>query len=145
MTRSDSAAELLIAHKVNCAQAVLTAFCAELGVDRDTAFKIAKCFGGGVASSGNICGAVTGAYMVIGLKQATLTPEPPGKEKTKIAAQVFTQKFIELHGSVICRELLGYDVSKPKEFEFISQNNYFATRCPNFVRDSIILLEKTIL
>ncbi len=144
MTRSESAAELLINHKVNCAQAVLTAFCEELELSRDTALKVAKCFGGGISGSGNVCGAVTGAYMVIGLKQGTLEPDPPGKEKTKKAAQDFTMRFAQIHGSIMCKQLLGYDVSKPDEFEVISQKKLFISICPKLVRDSIVILEKSL-
>ncbi len=142
MTRSDTAAEQLISGKMNCAQAVLTSFCEELGLDRDVALKIAKCFGGGIASSGNTCGAVTGAYMVIELKQGTEVPEAPGKEKVKMLTAKFAQEFVKIHGSTQCRKLLGYDVSLPEEFKIVIQKKLFSTRCPIFVLDSVAILEK---
>ena len=52
----------------NCAQSVLSAFSEELGLTRETALKIACPFGGGMARQAETCGAVTGAFMVIGLK-----------------------------------------------------------------------------
>lgn len=142
MTRTDSAAELLISGRVNCAQAVLTSFCEELGLNRDIALKITKCFGGGIAGSGNTCGAVTGAYMVIGLKQRETLSETPGKEKVKMLTTKFADQFVRLHGSILCRDLLGYDVSQPEQLAIVVQKKLFAIKCPIFVRDSVSILEK---
>lgn len=52
-----------------CSQAVLAAFAPELGLDEATAIKVAGVFGGGVANTGGICGAVNGAFMVKGLSK----------------------------------------------------------------------------
>jgi C_GCAxxG_C_C family probable redox protein len=52
----------------NCAQAVLSTYSEQLGVDKTTALKIAGSFGGGMGHIGETCGAVTGAFMLIELK-----------------------------------------------------------------------------
>ena len=143
MNKANSAAELLKARKVNCAQAVLTSFSEDLGLNRDLALKVTKCFGGGIAGSGKTCGAVTGAYMVMGLRQPA-SSEEPGKEKVQKPIKEFNEKFISLNGSLQCRDLLGYDVSKPEEFKTVIDQGLFVTRCPKFVKDSIEILENSM-
>ncbi|MHA2216743.1 MAG: C-GCAxxG-C-C family protein [Candidatus Hodarchaeales archaeon] len=56
------------AQRDNCAQAIISVYGEYLGADHDTCLKIASVFGGGINRTGNMCGAVTGALMVIGLK-----------------------------------------------------------------------------
>ena len=67
MTKSDEALASF-RNRFTCSSAVFSAFSDELGLDRDTAKKIACGFGAGISKTGNICGAVSGAIMVIGLK-----------------------------------------------------------------------------
>ncbi|MCD8492418.1 MAG: C-GCAxxG-C-C family protein [Geovibrio sp.] len=59
----------------NCSQGVFTAFAAEAGMDEKTALMLATPFGGGVGGCGETCGAVSGAYMVIGLIHGRSTLE----------------------------------------------------------------------
>lgn len=66
MNHADKAVELF-GNNFNCAQAVFGTFAAELGMDEELALKIATSFGGG-ARKGELCGAVSGALMVLGLK-----------------------------------------------------------------------------
>ena len=66
-TKSDIAAEIF-SKGFSCSQAVFASLSSEYGVDSDTAKKIAGAFGGGIASNGELCGAVSGALMAIGLK-----------------------------------------------------------------------------
>ena len=54
----------------NCSQAVVSAFAPELGLDRETALRVAAAFGGGMGRTGETCGAVSGALMVIGMQLA---------------------------------------------------------------------------
>jgi len=56
------------AHRVNCAQTVVSVFAGQMGLDLDTAVRVAMAFGGGMGRGGNTCGAVTGAYMVLHYK-----------------------------------------------------------------------------
>jgi C_GCAxxG_C_C family probable redox protein len=141
MSRADSAAESMAAGKVNCAQAVLTGFCEELGLDCNLALKMAQGFGGGMGRSGETCGAVTGAYMVLGLKYSRGN-SPESKEKMYQIIKDFAQKFKQKNGSILCRGLLGYDVSKPEELAIIKDKSLFAKLCPSFVRSSVEILEK---
>jgi C_GCAxxG_C_C family probable redox protein len=143
MSRSESAAALMAAKKVNCSQGVLTAFCEELGLDRNLALKLAMGFGGGMGRGGLTCGAVTGAYMVIGLKQAQATSET--KEKVYRLVHDFSREFTRIHGSIECRKLLGYDLSQPEDYAQVQAKGLFTTVCPKMVAGSIEILEKMSL
>ncbi len=79
MKKSDHAALLFNEH--NCAQSVLTAFAEDLELKEDSSFKIALAFGGGLAGNKNICGALTGAMMVLGMKCGISENDELQKEK----------------------------------------------------------------
>ncbi|MGD0537534.1 MAG: C-GCAxxG-C-C family protein [Verrucomicrobiota bacterium] len=91
----------------NCAQAVLHAFAPELGLDSDTALKLAGGFGGGMARQGEVCGAVTGGIMAIGLKFGCGSKDDrAATERTYRNTQALMERFAQRHGSCLCRELL---------------------------------------
>ena len=67
----------------SCAQSIFSTYAPHYGLDEDKALKISTGFGGGMARSGRTCGAVTGAYMVIGLKYGMgLSKDDDAKENT---------------------------------------------------------------
>jgi C_GCAxxG_C_C family probable redox protein len=143
MTKAASAYANMVAHKMNCAQCVFTAFTADLGLEPEVALKIAMGFGGGMGRTGQTCGAVTGAYMALGLKQ-NLTPKNADqiKEKTYALMAEFNRKFRKLHGSTICKELLGCDLGTPEGLAKVHEKSLFTTLCPKLVRDAVKIVEK---
>ncbi len=126
----------------NCSQAVLTTFATELGLDRETALKIATLFGGG-ARKGEMCGAVSGALMVLGLKYGHCHAENL-EEKTRAyqIAEDFMDRFITEKGTVVCRELLGYDLSKKEDRAKVAQLDLFKTTCPEMIRCAVAIIEQ---
>lgn len=126
--------------KFNCAQTVFSLFAPELGIDEKTALKIASGFGGGM-NCAETCGAVTGAYMVIGLKHGHSTPNPDEKANTKMLVKRFNEKFKEEHGSLICRQLTGFDISTPEGSAAAGKARVFETHCPAFIKTSCHILE----
>ena len=126
--------------KFNCAQTVFSLFAPELGIDEKTALKIASGFGGGMACA-ETCGAVTGAYMVIGLKHGHATSNPDEKAKTKLLIQQFNEKFKLKHGSLICKKLTGFDISTPEGNIAASEADVFNTKCPVFIKTACNILE----
>jgi len=92
----------------NCAQAIIYAFSDDLGIDKDTALKVATGFGAGMGRKQEVCGAVTGGIMVIGLKYGR-----GEKDERKIMDQAYVKvralmdRFSEEHGTFICRKLVG--------------------------------------
>jgi C_GCAxxG_C_C family probable redox protein len=129
----------------SCAPAVLSTYSEQLGLEEALALKVACGFGGGIGRTGRTCGAVTGAVMVIGLKhgQADVADEE-SRQKTHKLVKQFIDKFTALHGSIECRELIGYDLSDSAESKLARENKVFENRCPNFVYDSACILEDVL-
>ena len=147
MTRSRAdEAEALFKKGFSCSQAVLAVFAGDFGLDRDTALKIAQGFGGGISHTDNICGAVSGAVMVIGLRYGrTKADNIAAKDKTYSVVQEFLRQFAQCHsGKTTCTELLGYNLSDPTQFAEAKQMNVTQAKCPNFVRDAVELVEKLL-
>jgi C_GCAxxG_C_C family probable redox protein len=124
---------------------VLSSFGDQFGLERELALKVAGAFGGGMARMGDTCGAVTGALMAIGLKYGMTQAKDEGaRDKTYKLAQEFAAKFKERHRSINCRELLGYDLSKPEERKAALEKGVFTTLCPQFVQDAAEIVEQLL-
>jgi C_GCAxxG_C_C family probable redox protein len=124
-----------------CSQSVLLAFAEELGLDFVTAAKLSSAFGGGIARSGRICGAVSGALMVLGLRYGNSLPNDQGaKEATYALARRYMDEFAKRHGSVDCPGLLGCDIGTPAGMQQARERNLFATQCPVYVADAVSIL-----
>ncbi|MFC1978897.1 C-GCAxxG-C-C family protein, partial [Chloroflexota bacterium] len=91
------------------------------------------------------CGAVTGAYMVLGLAQ-TIPQDNPREaiDKTYELVRKFNEKFTKKHGSLLCRELLGCDMSQPGGIEEARDKELFANLCPNLVYSAVQMVEDLI-
>ena len=145
MTKSDDAAGSF-SKGITCSASVFGAFAQDLGLDERTARKIACGFGAGISRTGNICGAVSGAIMVIGLKYGKEAPGDDGgaTEKTRALTRQFIQEFTHKHGSVNCTGILGYNLSVPDEYDEAAKANLFKTQCPTCVRDAAEILERIL-
>jgi C_GCAxxG_C_C family probable redox protein len=128
--------------KFNCSQAVFSAYAAQIGMDDEITLKIASPFGGGTAHQGHVCGAVTGALMVLGTQKGNATPE--AKDETYRVAEDYIKRFQELHGSILCRDLTGYDISKPGEMQKAKEKGVFQTTCPGLVKDAAELVSELL-
>jgi len=129
----------------SCSQAVLSSFSEELGLDRDTANSVACGFGGGIARTGNICGAVAGAIMVIGMKYGmTRLDDNIAREKTYALVQQFIRDYTAKNGSISCPDLLGYDMADPVQFKEAREKKVAAQKCPGLVEDAVIVLERIL-
>jgi C_GCAxxG_C_C family probable redox protein len=144
MNRADRAVSSL-KEGFNCAQSVLSTYSKLFGLDRELALKIAQAFGGGMARMGHVCGAVTGAFMVIGLKHGKLRAEDDeAKEKTYEIVREFVKRFKSLHGSIMCKDLLGYDLNIPEELKEVEEKQIWDDRCPELVKSGVEILEKLL-
>jgi C_GCAxxG_C_C family probable redox protein len=98
-----------------------------------------------MARTGETCGSVTGALMVIGLNHAkTRKDDDDSRERAYALAQEFMDAFRERHGSLLCRELLGVDVSTPEGIAEVRKRDLFRTVCPRFVGSAGELLDKIL-
>jgi len=129
----------------SCAQALLAVYGPELDMDRETALKVAGGFGGGMGRMAGICGAVTGAYMVIGLAHGmTKKGDLQQKERSYEYIRQFAEKFRERNKTLVCRELMGVDVSTPEGFAESKEKKIARTICPKFVQDAAEILEEML-
>ncbi len=143
MSRADIA-EKLHGQAYNCAQAVFAALADEVGLDEETALRVAAAFGGGVGRSGLTCGAVTGAMLAIGLKHGRTRPEDEeSRERTYRLVHQLVRRFRDRHGSIVCRELIGVDMSKPGWRELAKERNT-STLCNGFIRDAVGIAEEML-
>ncbi len=130
---------------LNCSQAVLSTYGPQLGLSEDTARKISAPFGGGIAGMAETCGVVTGALMVIGLKAGnTEASDRESKRETNRLVKGFLELFQARNNSVICRELLGCDISTPEGAEAAKDGKLFTTQCPKFARDAAEIVEEVL-
>jgi len=126
-----------------CSQAVLSVYAEEFGLSQEAALKISCGFGGGMGRMARTCGAVTGAFMVIGLKHGNAhTNDKQSREKTYDLVREFAFRFEERNGSIVCRDLLDCDISEPEGFRSAKEIGLFTSICPEMVRDAAEILEE---
>ena len=128
----------------DCSQVVLGACADKIGLDPETAKKVAACFGGGMWYC-HECGAVTGALMAIGAKYVHSQPgDQQAKNQALAKMNAFREAFSARQGSCVCREILGYDLSDPEQMAKIQAEELLTTRCPKVVRDALEILEEIL-
>jgi len=126
----------------NCSQAILSTYCSEFDLDDKTAKQISCGFGAGMGRLQETCGAVTGAYLLIGLKYGKFVKDDESaKEKTYSLVREFSELFVERNKTTNCRELLGVDL--------ITGDKQIATErvktiCPKMVQDAAEIIEQIL-
>jgi C_GCAxxG_C_C family probable redox protein len=118
----------------NCSQAIFSTYSQDFGISPDQAFKIASGFGGGMRIDGT-CGAVTGAFMVLGLKFAH------GKDKPYDKIIKFADAFCRKNKSTNCRTLIGCDIRTKEGMDKATNEGLFRSVCSQLVKDSAEILE----
>lgn len=126
----------------NCAQSIFSAFAEQFGISSELAVRLAAPFGGGISRQGEVCGALSGALMVLGLQYGQDRPE--GKDEIYRIGRAFMQQFQRQHGSIRCRDLIGQDISTPQGLQSAREQNLFATLCPVLVDDTARALAEYI-
>ena len=131
--------------KFNCAQAVLESHSAEYGLDSAMSRKIAGAFGGGMGYCGEVCGVVSGALMLIGLKYGQFEEGDDGSRvNTYSHAKDFVNKFKIEFGSVRCTDLIKYDLSVEEELLKARESGVFRKVCPRLIKRSVELVEEIL-
>ncbi len=98
----------------NCAQAIAVAFSDVTGLTPEMSAKLASSFGGGMGRMREVCGAVSGMFMVLSMLDGYETPNPAAQKQLYTAVQELAEKFRQQAGSIICREILKNPPSDPK-------------------------------
>lgn len=130
----------------NCAQSVVLAFGDVTGLDDCTAAMLSSSFGGGMGRLREVCGAVSGALMVLGLAQGYADPDDPDAKKAHYhRVQEFAERFREKNGSIICRELLsGVQTVGGSDPEQRTESYYKKRPCPALCRCAAEILDEMI-
>jgi C_GCAxxG_C_C family probable redox protein len=126
----------------NCSQAILSVYCGEFGLDNKNALQISCGFGAGMGRLQETCGAVSGAFMLIGLKHGKfLKEDEPAKEKTYAFVKEFVRLFEIRNKTINCRELLGIDlITGDKQIAA----ERVKTVCPKMVQDAAEIIEQIL-
>jgi C_GCAxxG_C_C family probable redox protein len=141
MNRVEKASDLLD-KGYNCAQSVLASFVDKYNMKENDAFLVSSAFGGGIGRFGKIYGALSGALMVVGLKYGAGSESTPEvKDKLYEMARKVYNEFERINGSAICNELLGVDMSIPEQRKKAGDMGFFKTKCPEFVKSAVMILE----
>lgn len=145
MAKKDVLDERAVKHFLegyNCAQSVLLTIFEHWNGKNDLVPRIATAFGGGIGRCGSVCGALAGGVMAIGIKYGANEPLLEKRLKAYELAREFYKQFEKQHGSTLCRELIGYDLSDPEELEKARQSKVLEKKCANFVRTAVENLVK---
>ncbi len=148
MNRMESAAQY---HErgYGCAQSVLASFAADYDLSEEHALKLATGFGSGMGRMCHVCGALTGGFMVLGLKygkyQADGSRYGNETETTYKLVSELAAKFKERNGSIICRELIGHDLNDPEQRAEVVKLGLFKSSCGKFIGDAVEILENDLM
>lgn len=143
MTRQEKALQYF-RDGFHCSQAVFASFADECRLTEKQALKIGACFGGGMRK-GEVCGACSGALMVLGslYGQHDLSDEESRQTADEVNDRLM-QGFADACGSYLCKEILGYDISTPEGKRNAREQNLFEERCPQMVVNAVNVLEEII-
>jgi C_GCAxxG_C_C family probable redox protein len=139
-------AKELFSKGYNCSQSVFAAFCDETGLDMDTALKISSSFGGGMGRLREVCGAVSGMFMVVGMKYGYTDPsDKKAKTEHYKLIQDLAKQFEKENGSIVCRELLGLSVKADIPVPEDRTESYYKKRpCAELVENAARILDEYI-
>ena len=124
----------------NCAQSVLLTIAKRYKVRSALIPKIATGFGSGIGRCGSVCGALTGGVMAIGMRCGTNKPSRRERERCYELTEKLFARFKDRHGTILCRDLIGYNLSEAEERRRATDENVFEKKCPDFVRTVIVTL-----
>ena len=143
MDHGMKAAELFLGG-YNCAQSVVVAFSDLTGLDESFSARMASSFGGGMGRMREVCGAVSGMLMVLGLLYGYDTPgDDVSKKQLYTVVQQLSGKFREEVGSIVCREILKNPPSDPNPTPRTAE--FYAKRpCARMVITAATLLDQFI-
>ena len=138
-------AQQLFAKGSNCAQSILYPFGRQFFRDDVSAFRLASAFGGGIASRGEICGAVSGSLMVIGLHFGySPVDEVWAKAEVRQISGEFLQAFEHRFGDLHCSKLLQHDLSTAEGREGAKCSGAFQSVCPALIEGAAMILEEIL-
>jgi C_GCAxxG_C_C family probable redox protein len=130
----------------NCCQSVFLAYAEDIGLTDETALKIASSFGGGMGKLREVCGALTGAFMVAGIKKGYVSPDADDEKQAHYRLiQELAESFRQKNGSILCRDLIGEEYTPGDAKPGKRTQAYYDSRpCAGFIEDAVCLLEEQL-
>ena len=129
---------------LHCSQAVLAAFAGKCGISEETAIRLGSCFGSGMRK-GYVCGACSGALMVLGLLYGeTRIGDKEERLRSNRLNVLYVERFAQANGTCICNELLECDIATPEGAQHARDNGLFREFCPKMVASAVEILEGII-
>jgi C_GCAxxG_C_C family probable redox protein len=126
----------------NCAQAVFSTYSEEYGINKTDALKISCGMGAGMGRKQEVCGAISGAIMLIGSKHGKITREDNAStDKTYELVRELSDRFTAKHKSILCKDLLPCKLSTPEGQKIFRENNFKELKCARFVHDAAEIVE----
>ena len=140
-------AEALQREGYNCCQCLIGTLCEEFGMDRPTAFRFAGAFGSGIGCAGDMCGALTGGMMAIGLKcKSKQLPDQEYDGEIDRLAREYLERFKEANGGKTrCRDLLGADPYTAEGWVKIRKNDRHSNVCRPLIIKAAEIAAEVIL
>jgi len=140
--RVEQAVDLFQNGGLNCSQAMLSVYGEKQGLDKSIAVKVASVLGGGMGRLGKTCGAVTGAFLALGLSYQL--DDPQARDKVYALVREFARRFESRNGSISCRDLLGNDISTEVGADRIKELQLTKLLCPKYVKDAAEIMEEML-
>ncbi len=130
---------------LNCSQSIIATYGSSLGLEEDMGVKVAAAFGGGMGHTGKMCGAITGAMMVIGLHcSKDGCSRAQAKKKSYALASELINTFQNRHVYTNCKDLIGQDLSTEEGMRVVREDDLFGTLCGVFVHSAARILEEIL-
>jgi C_GCAxxG_C_C family probable redox protein len=123
----------------SCAQAIFSAYAEDLGIDRQTAMRVSAGLGGGMGMMAETCGAVTGAFLILGMKYGG--EDKDARDRAYQMVREFANRFKARHGSLLCKDLMGCDISTAEGLQAMRDRKLRSAICTGLVRDAAEILE----
>ncbi|MHA1421624.1 MAG: C-GCAxxG-C-C family protein [Candidatus Thorarchaeota archaeon] len=145
INESKALAKKYFSGQYNCSQSTMKGILVGMDIDFDQIMPFAVGLGAGVAHEGNVCGAVTGAILALGVIENKTYKDPlDQKEAAYAASEEFVRRFKKKQGTIICNQLTGITMADIEIRKDATKEGVFAEKCPSFVADAVqIALEIT--
>lgn len=144
MNHANSLGEKAMRHfrddRNNCAESVLLTMAEHWKCKNELIPKVATAFGGGMGRCGSVCGALTGGLMAIGIKYGTNESSAEKRSRAYELAETFYRQFEKQNRSVMCRELIGLELSDAKQRKKAQEERVFEKKCTVFVKSAVEIL-----
>lgn len=130
---------------LNCSQSVVNAYADEMNVDNEFALSVSCGFGGGMGRLQETCGAVTGAFMVLGIYNSKkFADNKDRKANTYAMIQKFSNKFKSVYKVMDCKTLMNCDLNTEEGLKYVAEHNLHEKVCEKCISSAIGIVDELI-